>query len=222
MSQLRIVLADDHAIVRDGLRGLIDAQNDMEVVGAASNGEEAVRLASELKPDVLVMDVSMPGMTGIEAAKQLRQDKSKSRILALTMHEDRATLRQLLEAGASGYALKRAAGEELINAIRTVATEGMYLHPTMAAKMVGSYIGKRPSGDTPRPENDADILSEREIEVVRLLAQGYSNKEVGAKMDVSVKTVETYRARVAAKLGLQSRVELVRFALQQGWLQQDS
>lgn len=215
--KLTLVLADDHAIVRDGLRLLLERQQDMEVIGEAHDGEEAVSLACSLSPDVVVMDVSMPRVNGIEAMRRIRQECPNTRVLALTMHEDRTTLRQVLEAGASGYTLKRAAGEELVGAIRAVASSGVYLHPSVAGKVVGGYVRRRPGLPTAQ-KNHGDYLSEREREVVRLLAQGYGNKEVAAQLEISVKTVETYRARVGEKLGLHSRVDMVRYALGQGWL----
>jgi DNA-binding NarL/FixJ family response regulator len=216
---IKLLLADDHAIVRDGLRSLIEQQTDMEIIGEAADGAEAVASACSLRPDVVVMDVSMPQVNGIEATRRIRKECPETRVLALTMHEDRTTLRQVLEAGASGYTLKRAAGQELLAAIRAVAADGVYLHPLVAGKVVGGYV-RRGSGAEPTQQKDSDLLSEREREVVRLLAHGYSNKEVAAQLEISVKTVETYRARVGEKLGLQSRSEMVRYALAQGWLKE--
>lgn len=214
--KLRIVLADDHEVIRQGLKGLIDAQRDMEVVGEAECGRDAVAIACNIKPHVIVMDVSMPQGSGVEATKEIRKQCPETRVLALTMHEDRTTLRQMLEAGAAGYTVKRAASQELITAIRAVASCGVYLQPELAGEVVGGYVRRGPS--SPRKSADAELLSERECEVVRLLASGYSNKEVGAKLDISVKTVETYRARVAEKLGIKSRVDIVRYAVRQGWM----
>lgn len=219
LKTLHVLLADDHAVVRDGLRGLIDGHDDLQVIGEASDGHEAWKMACELKPDVVVLDVSMPELTGIEATRRIRRDCPDTRVLALTMHEDRSTLRQMLEAGASGYTLKRAAGQDLLNAIRAVAQQGVYLHPAIAGKVVGGYVRRGSAPVAVSTSGEGAPLSEREIEVVRLLAHGYSNKEVAARLEISVKTVETYRARVAEKMGLRSRVDLVRYALQQGWLQ---
>ena len=165
---------------------------------------------------MVVLDVSMPGISGAQAAERLRRECPRVKILALTVHEDKGYLRQLLEAGASGYVLKRAAAEELIRAIRTVAAGGIYLDPALAGKVVRSFVRKQP-GKGVAEELE---LSEREIAVVRLIAAGHSNKEIAGQLAISVKTVETYKARSLEKLGLHSRADLVRYALQQGWLQQ--
>ena len=214
MSEVRVFLADDHAIVRGGLKALIDAQPGMVVVGEAADGLEACTLVPTLQPDVVVMDVSMPGLTGSLATERLRRECPAAKVLALTVHEDKGYIRQLLTAGASGYALKRAAPEELIRAIQVVAAGGMYLDPTVAVKVVGGFVKPSPKGAAKTGE-----LSEREAEVARLTAAGHGNKEIAARLDLSVKTVETYRARSLEKLGLKSRAELVRYAFQQGWLQ---
>jgi two-component system response regulator NreC len=214
--KLRILLADDHAIIRRGLKLLVDTQSDMEVVGEAGSGQEAWQLAKELQPDVVVMDISMPDGSGAEATGWLAAECPAIRVLALTFYEDEEYLRQLLRAGAAGYLLKRAAAEELTLAIRTVATGGVYLDPSLAGKVVGGYIGKQPpDSEARRPD-----LSEREGEVLRLIAWGYSNKEIAAQLHLSVKTVETYKARLMEKLEFRSRVDLVRYALKQGWLRE--
>jgi DNA-binding NarL/FixJ family response regulator len=214
-TKLRVFLADDHAVVREGLKALVNAQPGMEVSGEAADGRTACQLVQELKPDVVVLDVSMPEMTGAQAAEHLRKTCPGVKVLALTVHEDKGYLRQLLQAGASGYVLKRAAAEELVHAIRTVAAGGVYLDPALAGKVVGSFVrppaGKGVGGD----------LSEREAEVARLIAAGHSNKEIAARLALSVKTVETYKARSMEKLGLSSRADLVRYAVQQGWLQDE-
>ncbi|QVL34114.1 response regulator transcription factor [Telmatocola sphagniphila] len=213
-NKLRIFLADDHAVVREGLKALINAQSTMQVVGEASNGIEACQLVLTLKPDVVVMDVSMPGLSGSQATSRLRQECATIRVLALTVHEDKGYIRQLLAAGAAGYVLKRAAPEELIHAIRAVAAGGVYLDPIMASKVVGGFVRK------PVGENSQSMeLSDRETEVAKRTAAGYSNKEIAARLELSIKTVETYRSRAMDKLGLHSRADLVRYAVQQGWLQ---
>ena len=214
MAEVRVFLADDHAIVRGGLKALIDAQPGMVVVGEAADGLETCALVATLQPDVVVMDVSMPGLTGSLATERLRRECPAVKVLALTVHEDKGYIRQLLTAGASGYALKRAAPEELIRAIQVVAAGGMYLDPTVTVKVVGGFVKPPPKGTAKTGE-----LSEREAEVARLTAAGHGNKEIAARLDLSVKTVETYRARSLEKLGLKSRAELVRYAFQQGWLQ---
>jgi DNA-binding NarL/FixJ family response regulator len=215
MAKLRVYLADDHAVVRSGLKALINAQPDMEVSGEAGDGRTACDQVQELQPDVVVMDVSMPKLNGAQATVQLKQTCPKVKVLALTVHEDKGYLRLLLEAGASGYVLKRAAAEDLIHAIRTVAAGGVYLDPALAGQVVGSFV-RSPAGHRAPEGGD---LSDREAEVVRLIAAGYSNKEIASRISLSVKTVETYKARSMEKLGLESRADLVRYALQRGWLQ---
>ncbi|WP_428304349.1 response regulator [Lacipirellula sp.] len=214
MATLTVVLADDHSVVREGLKSLIAAEPDMKVVGEASDGLAAVVMIDRLAPDVAVVDVSMPGLNGVEATRRIRQDSPKVKVLALTVHEDRSYLRQILDAGANGYVLKRAASQALIGAIRAIASGGTYIDPGIAAKLV-----KRPGHGTISSTASADGMSAREEEVLRLIAQGFSNKEIAARLAVSTKSVETYKARCMEKLGLTSRVEIVRFAVQEGWLQ---
>jgi DNA-binding NarL/FixJ family response regulator len=216
MSSLRIFLADDHTVMREGLKSLVNAQADMEVVGEADNGRTALQKAKELQPDVVIMDVSMPELNGIKVTEQLKRTCQKIKVLVLTAHDESGYLRQLLQVGASGYVLKKAAAEELINAIRAVAAGGVYLDPTLAGKVVGGYVGSRRLKGTPQG-ND---LSEREAEVLRLVAWGYTNKEIGSYLTISVKTVETHKANILEKLDLRSRVEMVRYALRQGWLRE--
>lgn len=214
MDKLRIFLADDHAVLRDGLKALVNAQPDMEVVGEADNGRTAWQQAKELYPDVVVMDVSMPEMTGAQATKRLKQSCPDIKVLALTAYEDKGYLRHLLEAGASGFLLKRAATDELIQAIRVVAACGAYIDPTLAGKVLSGFMRQSVSND-PLKHND---LSDREAEVLKQIAWGYSNKEIAAHLDISVKTVETYKARLTEKLELKSRTEIVRYAVRQGWM----
>lgn len=214
MPDLRIFIADDHAVVREGLKALIANETGMEVVGEAADGLVACARVAALRPDVVVMDVSMPGLSGSQSTERVRRECPQVRVLALTVHEDKGYLRQLLAAGAAGYVLKRAAAEELVHAIRVVAAGGIYLDPSLAEKVVGGFV-RRPAGmESPKGE-----LSEREIEVAHQTVAGYGNKEIAARLDVSVKTVETYRARAMEKLGLTTRAELVRYAVQRGWLQ---
>jgi len=213
MANLRIFLADDHTVVREGLKTLVNGQSDMDVVGEASDGAEIERLARDCGADVVIMDISMPHVNGAEATIKLRRLCPDIKVLALSVHEDSSYLRQLLEAGASGYVLKRSAAETLIQAIRLVADGGVYLDPAIAGKVVGSMLGTVAPGAPPDVE-----LSEREADVIRLIARGYSNKEIAVQLGLSVKTVETYKARAMDKLGLDSRVAIVRYALQRGWL----
>jgi DNA-binding NarL/FixJ family response regulator len=188
----------------------------MEVIGEAGDGLEAWQRAKELEPDVVVMDISMPECNGAQATERLSAECPAVKVLALTLYEDEEYVRQLLQAGASGYVLKRAAAEDLTQAIRTVAAGGVYLDPRMAGKVVGGYIRKA----TPEGEPRRSDLSERETEVLRLIAWGYSNKEIAAQLHISVKTVETYKTRLMEKLEFRSRVDLVHYALQQGWLRE--
>ena len=215
MTKLSVFLADDHAVVRAGLKALVNAEPDMEVTGEAENGRAACEQVRALKPDVVVLDVSMPVMNGAEAAEYLKRECPQVKIIALSVHEDKGYLRQLLSAGATGYILKRAAAEELIRAIREVAAGGVYLDPALAGKVVGGFV-RRPSARETAAGAD---LSDREAEIVRLVAAGHSNKEIAGQIELSVKTVETYKARALEKLDLHSRADLVRYAMQRGWLQ---
>jgi DNA-binding NarL/FixJ family response regulator len=212
MNKLRVLLADDHAIVREGLKALINSQPDLVVVGEAADGPTAVALTAELDPDVVVMDISMPGLTGAQATTQLRAARPDRKVLVLTVHEDKGYMRLLLEAGAAGYVLKRAAAAELIQAIRAVAAGQTYLDPVLAGSVVDHLV--RPAVAV-GPSVD---LSEREAEVMRLIALGYSNKEIAVQLKVSVKTVETYKTRSMEKLHIRSRVDIVRYAARRGWL----
>ena len=211
---VRVVLADDHPIVREGLRQLVDAQPDMRVVGEAADGESACRVASALEPDILVIDMSMPVLGGADATARVRRTCPNVKVLALTVHEERVYLTQLLRAGASGYVLKRAAPAELVRAMRTVAAGGTYIDPALAGTLVEGYLDAEAATDLPAP----DVLSDREREVLMRIGQGFSNKEIAAALALSVKTVETYKARVSEKLALRSRVDMVRYAARQGWL----
>lgn len=217
MSKLGIFLADDHMVVREGLKSLVNAQPDMHVVGEAAGGGEACRAACDLVPDVLVMDVSMPDMSGAEATERLRRECPQVKVLALTVFEDKSYLRQMLDAGASGYVLKRAVTDELVRAIRTVAAGGSYVDPTLAASLVSSYFNQNTSGGRAA----SGELSERESQVLRLIAWGYSNKEIGWKLNISAKTVDTYKLRLMEKLSLRSRTDIVRYALSKGMLQEE-
>jgi DNA-binding NarL/FixJ family response regulator len=214
MKRIRVLLADDHKIVRDGLRLLIDGQRDMRVVGEAADGMEALQRARELKPDVVVMDLSMPQLNGLQATERLSAERSPAKVLALTVHEDTSYLLQLCKAGAAGYVLKRSAGDDLIQAIRAVAAGSLHFDPALASKALAGRTGEA-LGKGGLPTGD---LSEREREVLILLAWGYSNKEIAGDLRLSIKTVETYRVRIGEKLGLRSRTEIVQYALRQGWL----
>jgi DNA-binding NarL/FixJ family response regulator len=215
MSRLRIFLADDHALLRDGLKALVNCQPDMEIVGEADNGRVACDKVKVLLPDIVLMDISMPELNGMQATKKLKEICPAVRILVLSAYEDKGYFQHAMEAGASGFLLKRAATEELIQAIRVIAGNGSYIDPTMAGKMLAGYIVQ-----TSNKKLSSNQLSDREAEVLRLMAWGYSNKEIAAQLDICVKTVETYKARLAEKLDLRSRTAIVRYAIRQGWLQE--
>ena len=214
MKKLRVLLADDHKIVRDGLRLLIDGQRDMRVVGEAGNGKEALQQAHDLKPDVVIMDLSMPKLNGLLATERLKAEQPTVKVVALTVHEDSSYLLQLCKAGAVGYVLKRSAGTDLIAAIRTVARGGLHFDASLANKALAGQPGDSPGKAGLHPGH----LSAREREVLILVAWGYSNKEIAGKLHLSTKTVETYRVRLSEKLGFRSRTEIVQYALRQGWL----
>jgi DNA-binding NarL/FixJ family response regulator len=216
MKKLRIFMADDHPIVREGMKALVNAQADMEVVGEAADGRTAVEQISQLLPDIVVMDISMPHLNGIHATEELHRTTPQVKVVALTVHEDRSYLRQLMEAGASGFVLKRAASDDLVHALRTVADGRTYVDPVMAAKVMGKYT----KGTSLEKELGRARLSEREEDVLKLIAAGLSNKEIAARLAISVKTVETYKARSLQKLGLHSRADIVRYSVSQGWLQE--
>jgi DNA-binding NarL/FixJ family response regulator len=213
--RLRVFFADDHPIVLDGIRALIAEDERLDLVGYALDGATALRRAVDLRPDVAVLDLSMPGMSGIDVAKKLIAACPDCRVLLLTVHEDAAYLRQALETGAVGYILKRTATEELNRGIHAVASGGVYLDPAIAGRALGSAARQIPvSADTLTGVE----LSSREIEVARLTAGGYSAKTIALKLHIGVKSVETYKTRCMKKLGFQSRVELIHFAIGKGWL----
>ncbi len=217
-AKLRILLADDHAVVREGLKMLVNNQSDMEVIAEAANGRAAEQKAQQFRPDIVVMDISMPLVSGPSATRQIKQNAPSAKILALSVHEDKSYLREMLDAGASGYVLKRSAADDLIRAIRTVASGGVYLDPALAVRVLSDLARKPQATGALRVEGIGGDLSEREADVLRRIAQGYSNKEIAAQLNLSVKTVETYKARSMEKLSLDSRVDIVRYAVQQGWL----
>jgi DNA-binding NarL/FixJ family response regulator len=213
--KLRLLLVEDHELVREGVRVLVGAQGDMEVVGEAGDGRTAIRLAEELRPDIVVMDISMSDMNGLQATERLKQLRPEIKILTLTRHTDVGFLQQLLGAGASGYVLKQSASTELLRAIRTVASGGNYLDPAVAGKVMNGFTRERAK---PRSGSHGSI-SDREGEVLRLIAWGYSNKEIAARLEISVKTVEVHKANAMRKLDMRSRIDIVRYAMLQGWLQ---
>jgi DNA-binding NarL/FixJ family response regulator len=215
MGKLRILLAEDHETVREGLKMIINAQDDMEVVGEVGDGRAAVARASELLPDIVLMDVSMPRLNGLKATEKVKECCPQVKVLTLTRHTDDGYLQQLLRAGASGYVLKQSPPSELLHAIRAVAGGGKYLDPTVTEKVMKGFLSQSASWRVAAPGSP----SGRESEVLRLIAWGYSNKEIAARMELSVKTVEAHKANAMKKLGMRSRIDIVRYALLQGWLQ---
>lgn len=215
---IRVLIADDHAVFRAGLRLLLRAQPDIEVVGEAADGWETLKQAEALRPDVILLDLTMPGMPGLQTLALLRRQAPGSKVLILTMHEDEAYLRQALAEGAAGYLIKRATDEELVAAIRAVARGEVYIHPAMTRALLEDLLPMPETVETPEPW---ESLSEREQQVLRLVAMGHTNQEIADRLGLSVKTVETYRARGMEKLGLRTRAQLVRYMLQKGLLREE-
>lgn len=209
---IRIVLADDHAILRAGLRSLLESQPGFTVVGEADNGRQALRLAGEKAPDLVLMDVSMPDLNGIDATRQLRSDHPEVKVLALSMYSNRQFIEGMLTAGVSGYLLKDCVMDELIDAIRTVARGQTYLSPKIAGTVVRGYLD-RLSGGEPSP---GGLLTAREREVLQLIAEGFATREIAERLHVSPKTVETHRRNLMDKLNLHSVAELTKFAIREG------
>ena len=230
---MKVLLADDHRIVREGLKSLLESQPDLQVVAEASDGRQAVEMARDLAPDVVVMDVAMPLLNGIEATRQLAGDGPGMKIVALSMHSDRRFVSEALKAGASGYVLKDGAFDELITAIRAVTADRVYLSPRVAGVVVEDYVRHLPArnghgnggaaGSHPGPEEYGsarrsafDALTPREREVLQLMAEGFATKEVAARLHVSVKTVETHRRQIMEKLDMHSVAELTKYAIREG------
>ena len=204
---LRVLIADDHGVLRAGLRALLKTEEDLQVVDEAADGDTVLRLASRLRPDIVLLDLSMPGPGGIEVTRKLKEMLPATRVLILTVHEDETLLREALNAGASGYIIKRAVESELISAIHAVSRGEIYVHPAMT-----KWLLKGPAPAAPK-RRDPAALTPREIEVLRLIAQGHTNSQVAEVLRLSVRTIESHRANLMGKLGLQSRVELVRYAV---------
>jgi two-component system response regulator NreC len=209
---LRVLLVDDHAIVRTGLRMLFQAEPDIVIVGEAGSGEAAIAAVAALKPDVVVMDIAMPGMSGIEATRQIKAISPETAVLALTMHEEEPYFFQMLEAGASGYVPKRAAADDLVSAIRIVAQGQVFLYPSLARLLVQDYLQR----ETVEQPEKTDLLTPREREVLTLIAEGLTNREIAEALVISVKTVERHRENIMHKLNLHNRVELVKYAIAKG------
>ncbi|HEY6072003.1 MAG TPA: response regulator transcription factor [Anaerolineales bacterium] len=210
---IRILLADDHGILRAGLRNLLNMEEDMQVIGEASDGSQVLQMAEQLHPDLILMDISMPNMGGIEALPHLTERVPEAKVLMLTVHEDEGLLRKAIRAGALGYVVKRAAEAELVTAIKTVMQGNIYIHPAMTRVLLKDLV------PVPASRNDGEItLSSRELEVLRLIARGYTNNQIAKRLVLSARTVEGHRASLMGKLDLHSRVELVEYAEQHGLL----
>jgi two-component system response regulator NreC len=211
---IEVVLVDDHAVVRSGLRLLLEKQDDIEVVGEAGNAKDAIFRARALKPHVMLLDVVMPGESGIEVLPKLLKESPETRVLVLSMQDDPSYVREAFAAGASGYVLKEAVDEEVVSAVREIADGGRYVHPALGARLVAAEAEERAAAE-------ADPLSEREREVLRLLALGHTNQEIAEQLYISVRTAESHRAHIMQKLRLSTRAELVRYALTHGLLGDD-
>ena len=215
MDKISVLLADDHVVLRSGLALLLNGQAELEVVGEASTGIEAIELATELQPALILLDLNMPGLNGLDALPTIKQESPDSKILILTMHNDPEYLRQAIKMGASGYILKKAADTELLSAMQAVLQGGIYVHPSMTKDLLTDFF---PGEEQEEDEDIWEKLSPREQQVLRLVALGHTGAEIAEQLSLSVKTVETYRYRGMEKLGLQTRATLVRFALKRGLL----
>lgn len=220
MSNIRLMLVDDHQVVRTGLKSFLQTQPDLEVIAEANNGQEAITIALETRPDIVIMDISMPEMDGLEATRRLKEQWPQVVVLALTVHEDKLYFMKMLEAGASGYLTKQAASDELIQAIHTVANGHIYLQPALARWLLEDYQNLVEAPATGKPEEETAVgleaLSDREREVLEMVGQGLSNNEIGEKLGLSHKTIARHRERIMSKLNMHSRTELVKFAIRSG------
>ncbi len=213
MGKIRVLICDDHTILREGIRLLLNSQPDIEVVAEAVDGREAVDKARAVKPDVILMDIAMPFLNGLEATKQIRRDNPNARVLVLTMYESDEYVAQMLEAGAAGYVLKKVAGSELVYALRAVYQGEAFLYPSITKRLVEDYLRRVESGQ----ERDTfDGLTDREREVLQLIAEGHTNKEIADLLNLSVRTVQNHRAHIMEKLGMHDRGELIKYAIQKG------
>jgi DNA-binding NarL/FixJ family response regulator len=219
LKEIKLVLADDHAVVRSGTRELLEQEPDLKIVGEASNGEEAVRLAQELQPDVLVIDVRMPKMSGVEATRRIKAESPDMKVLVLTAHDDDEYVFALLQAGANGYLLKTAEIEELVRAIRTVAAGQSALAPEVTGKVVAQFTSGKGLPDVlTDTQEDYDGLTERELGILELVGKGLSNKQIGKNLYISDRTVQAHLSNIFSKLGVNSRTEAVMYAVRKGWI----
>jgi two-component system response regulator NreC len=214
MSKARVLLVEDHVVVRQGLKALFADEPDVEIVGEADDGRAALRYVSELQPDVVLIDISMPGMNGIEATRQIRQNYPDVKVVILSMHSNEEYVFQVLRVGASGYVLKQSDSSEVLTAIRAALAGGSFLSPPISRAVIDDYVRR---AEARGQGNDLDLLTPREREVLQLLAEGLSNREIAEQLSISVKTVETHRSNMMSKLGVSSKTELVKYALRKGW-----
>ena len=218
MNKIRIIIAEDHQTVRDGIKFLINAEPDLEVIGEAGDGREAIRMAEKLSPDILLMDISMPKLNGLKATAKLKRIQPDIKILALTRHTEEAYLHELLQAGVSGYVLKQSASAELLRAIRVVAVGGNHIDPLIAKMVLNNYTVK---STKLRGDVSGIPLTNRESEILRQIGWGYSNQEIAEQLELSVKTIEAHKANALKKLNIKSRLDIVQYAILQGWLEED-
>lgn len=219
MNKIRVLLADDHAILRTGLMHLLGEKDGIEVVGEAENGREAVQKAQELKPDIVLMDISMPVMNGMDATREIKKRDREIKVLVLTVHDNEEYISQAFQAGAAGYVLKKAADSDLVNAIEVVAGGDYVLHPSVTRIMVENYIEKM--GSVQEAAHNHNALTDREREILKLVAEGFTNREIAQSLYISVKTVDTHKANIMEKLKMHKRNELVRYAIEKGMMQVD-
>ena len=219
MEKIKVLITDDHAIVREGLQAILSVQPDIEVVGEATNGEESVKKAKELQPDIILMDITMPRMNGLEATREIKKQNPEMKILVLTMHEEDDYFYRILEAGASGYFIKGGSFNELITALRVVWHGDVFIYPTMAKKLLVNYLEGVKSG---QEVEGYKKLTEREQEILRFVADGLTNQEIAEKLFISPTTVQTHRAHMMAKLGLHNRTELIKYAIRHGFVTMDT
>ncbi len=219
MTKMRVLITDDHTLVREGLRSLLDNEPDIEIVGEATDGEEAVNKAKEIQPDIILMDITMPGMNGLEATTKIKENNPDIKILVLTMHQSDDYFFKFLNAGASGYFVKGGSSSELIVAIRAVWQGEVYIHSTMTKKLLSDYLQRVRSGDN---KETYDGLTVREREILQNIAEDRSNQEIANLLIISPATVQTHRAHIMAKLGLHSRTELIKYAIRRGFINLDS
>ena len=209
MDKIKVLLVDDHTLMREGIRALLSTQKDIEIAGEASDGSEAIKKVQELSPDVVLMDVVMPGMDGLEATRRIKKKNPKVKVLVLTQHDNKEYILSAIKAGSSGYVPKKALSEELVSAIRAVSQEGSFLYPSAASALIEEYLRQ------PR-EDPYDRLTDREREVLRLIADGHTSREIAEMLVISIKTVLSHRNKIMAKLGIHNRTELIRYAINRG------